>query len=122
MKIPSPAPLRQQKAPLDDPDWIYEIKHDGFRALAVIEHGRCRFLSRKKHKLYGFRDLRDALVREGGDEHLVLATFITCAFLNVVMRFIVGNTTLREPNGLQDGLIIWCHCILAVRAPRRWQS
>jgi hypothetical protein len=21
---------------------LYEIKHDGFRALAVIEHGQCR--------------------------------------------------------------------------------
>ena len=32
--------LVQQPEPFDDWDWLYEIKHDGFRALAVIEHGR----------------------------------------------------------------------------------
>ena len=33
-------PLLKRAAPFDDPDWIYELKMDGFRALAVIEHGR----------------------------------------------------------------------------------
>jgi bifunctional non-homologous end joining protein LigD len=64
MKIPSPAPLRLQKTPFDDPDWIYEIKHDGFRALAVIEQGTCRFVSRKQHQLTGYRALGEALVKE----------------------------------------------------------
>jgi bifunctional non-homologous end joining protein LigD len=72
MVIPSPLPLRQQTHPFDDPDWIYEIKHDGFRALAVIEHGTCRFISRNKHKLYGFQDLRHAFVREVNAEDAVL--------------------------------------------------
>ena len=35
-----PMPLLKRAAPFDDPDWIYELKMDGFRALAVIEHGR----------------------------------------------------------------------------------
>jgi hypothetical protein len=39
MRIPSPMVLRQHTQPFDDPNWIYEIKHDGFRALAVIERG-----------------------------------------------------------------------------------
>ncbi|HET8671801.1 MAG TPA: hypothetical protein VFM05_14625, partial [Candidatus Saccharimonadales bacterium] len=42
--------LVQQREPFDDWNWSYEIKHDGFRALAVIEHGQCRFFSKKKHK------------------------------------------------------------------------
>lgn len=37
MLIPDPMTLIRQPAPFDDPEWIYEIKHDGFRALAVIE-------------------------------------------------------------------------------------
>ena len=45
-------------------NWIYEIKHDGFRALAVIEDGRCRFYSRNKHRLTGFRSLGEAIVQE----------------------------------------------------------
>jgi bifunctional non-homologous end joining protein LigD len=64
MQIPQPMSLIQQPQPFDDPDWIYEIKHDGFRALAVIEHEQCRFFSRKKHKLTGHEDLRAALVKE----------------------------------------------------------
>src|SRR4051812_24019206 len=64
MKIPPTAPLRRQAEPFDDPDWIYEIKHDGFRALAVIEQGRCRFVSRKHQQLSGFRTLGEALVQE----------------------------------------------------------
>lgn len=27
------------KEPFDDPDWIFEIKHDGYRAIAEIERG-----------------------------------------------------------------------------------
>ena len=40
-------PLQRRSLPFDDPDWIYELKMDGFRALAVIEDGRAQLLSRK---------------------------------------------------------------------------
>ena len=72
MVIPQPISLVQQPEPFDDWDWIYEIKHVGFRALAVIEQGQCRFLSRKKHKLTGHQDLRAALVKEGNAETALL--------------------------------------------------
>ena len=72
MLIPTPMSLVQQPQPFDDWDWIYEIKHDGFRALAVIEHGQCRFFSRKKHKLTGYQDLRQALVKEVNAETAIL--------------------------------------------------
>ena len=55
--------LVQQPEPFDNWDWIYEIKHDGFRALAVIEHGQCRFFSKKKHKLTGHQHIRTARVK-----------------------------------------------------------
>jgi len=41
-----PMPLLKRAAPFDDPDWLYELKYDGFRALAGIEHGRAQLLSR----------------------------------------------------------------------------
>ena len=72
MHIPEPLRLSVIAAPFDDPDWIYEIKHDGFRALAVIEHGNCRFISRNKHKLYGLRELTAALAREVNAETAIL--------------------------------------------------
>ena len=37
--IPSPIHLGRVPQPFDDPDWVFEIKHDGFRALALIERG-----------------------------------------------------------------------------------
>jgi hypothetical protein len=48
MVIQQPMSLVQQPQPFDDWDWIYEIKHDGFRALAVIEQGQCRFFFKEK--------------------------------------------------------------------------
>ena len=47
--LPSVTPLspRLQSMPFSDPDWLFEVKHDGFRALAYIEDGACRLVSRK---------------------------------------------------------------------------
>jgi len=53
--------LVQQPKPFDDWDWIYEIEHEGFRALAVTSV-RSADSSRKKHKLTGHQGLRAALV------------------------------------------------------------
>jgi len=45
---------------------------DAVGALAVIEQGQCRFLSRKKHKLTGYQDLRATLVKEVNADTAVL--------------------------------------------------
>ena len=37
---------RVEEDPFDHPDFVYELKLDGFRALALVEHGRCRLMSR----------------------------------------------------------------------------
>ncbi len=57
MQIFQSMPLLKRAAPFDDPDWIYELKMDGFRALAVIEHGRAQLLSRNGHPFAAFEDL-----------------------------------------------------------------
>ena len=49
-----PMPLLKRAAPFDDPDWIYELKMDGFRALAVIENGRAQLLSRNGNPFASF--------------------------------------------------------------------
>ncbi len=37
--------------PFDDPDWIFETKWDGFRAIAVARPGRARLYSRRGHDI-----------------------------------------------------------------------
>ena len=64
MVIPHPMSLVGQACPSNDPNWIYETKHDGFRAFGIIEHGHGRFISRKRQKLYELRDLAKVLTQE----------------------------------------------------------
>jgi bifunctional non-homologous end joining protein LigD len=52
--------LRLVKESFDNPDYIFELKHDGFRALAYIENGECRLVSRNLRNLR-FESLRAAL-------------------------------------------------------------
>src|SRR4030095_8829782 len=42
-------------------DWVYELKYDGFRALAYLDEGRCRFVSRKGNEMRRFEDLCAAI-------------------------------------------------------------
>jgi len=72
MRIPFPISLNQQSTPFDDPEWIFEIKHDGFRALALVEGGDCWFVSRKNRRFNGLQELATALVREVKAEMAVL--------------------------------------------------
>src|SRR2546421_9100441 len=53
-----PMPLLKRATAFDDPDWIYELKMDGFRALALFEHGRAQLLSRNGHPFASFSELR----------------------------------------------------------------
>ena len=48
---------RRFAAPFDHPDWIFELKHDGFRALAYITEGRCDLISRKHNRYKTFNRL-----------------------------------------------------------------
>ena len=41
-----PMELVQQPAPFDHDEWLFEVKHDGFRSLAYIENGLCKLVSR----------------------------------------------------------------------------
>ena len=61
MQIFQPMPLLKRAAPFDDPDWIYELKMDGFRALAIVEHGRAQLLSRNGHPFSSFSALAESI-------------------------------------------------------------
>src|SRR6266705_2644618 len=56
-----PMPLQKRRFPFDDPNCIFELKYDGFRALAVIEHGRAQLLSRNGHPFASFSALAESI-------------------------------------------------------------
>ncbi|MBV8475494.1 MAG: hypothetical protein JOZ36_02420 [Acidobacteria bacterium] len=43
--------------PFDHPEFLFELKYDGFRGLAVIEHGACTLYSRNGHPFASFAQL-----------------------------------------------------------------
>jgi bifunctional non-homologous end joining protein LigD len=57
-------PLSRRPAPFDDPEWIFELKYDGFCSLAVIQDGRAELISRNGHPFHpfsAFTDLQKAM-------------------------------------------------------------
>lgn len=44
-----PMTLVRVGEPFSDRDWLYEVKHDGFRALCYIEDGEVKLVSRRGH-------------------------------------------------------------------------
>ncbi len=65
MKRPMPAAIHPMlatsvEAPFDDPEWLFEIKWDGYRAIAFIDEGKVRLVSRNQNDLTAqFSELRD---------------------------------------------------------------
>jgi bifunctional non-homologous end joining protein LigD len=56
VKRPMPSAIHPMLAsiiekPFDDPDWLFEIKWDGYRAIAFIENGKVRLVSRNQNDL-----------------------------------------------------------------------
>jgi bifunctional non-homologous end joining protein LigD len=56
-----PMPLSRKPAPFDHPEWIFELKYDGFRSLAVIQDGRAELISRNGNSFKSFEPLRKEL-------------------------------------------------------------
>ena len=47
--------------PFDDPDYIFELKHDGFRSLAYIGEQACKLISRNSNHFKSFTPLHESL-------------------------------------------------------------
>ena len=43
----SPSPLTSLKEPIGHPNWIYELKHDGFRGILYVDRDQAWLVSRK---------------------------------------------------------------------------
>jgi bifunctional non-homologous end joining protein LigD len=65
MPLPSfdTAQLTLFRVPFDDPNFIFELKMDGFRGMAYIDDGRCELVSRRRNPYKSFGDLQNSLAQ-----------------------------------------------------------
>jgi bifunctional non-homologous end joining protein LigD len=71
-------PLLRAPAAFDHPDWIFELKHDGFRALAIVEAHHCRFVSRQGHDFWQWPHLAEEVAHAVRATRAVLDGEIVC--------------------------------------------
>ena len=80
MLVPTFPPLTLGRAPtpFSHPDYLFEIKWDGFRSLVRIEQGKCRLISRKGNEFKSFPTLNQSLLSELKVRSAVLDGEIVC--------------------------------------------
>jgi bifunctional non-homologous end joining protein LigD len=57
-------PLVLRTQPFDDPDWLFELKYDGWRALAYVQRSSVTLVSRTGHIYTRFETLAREVRRE----------------------------------------------------------
>ena len=62
----------------DHPEWIFELKHDGFRAVAYVADGVCQLVSRRRNEYRSFKQLQTELARTLKVENAILDGEIVC--------------------------------------------
>lgn len=73
-----PQPLVRLPEPFNDRAWLWELKLDGFRALAYLEQRECRLLSRTGYTYRSFAPLKGALAQELNVNEALLDGEIVC--------------------------------------------
>ena len=65
MALPRIQPINPARiaAPFDHSNFVFELKHDGFRAVAYIENGTCELVSRKNIVYKSFARLASTMAK-----------------------------------------------------------
>ena len=71
-------PLVERSEAFNHPDWIYEIKYDGFRALAYVDDGQCQLVSRKGNIYKRFSELCDWIAQNLPVKNAIFDGEIVC--------------------------------------------
>jgi len=70
--------LARAREPFDSPKYIFELKHDGFRALAYIENRCCGLISRNGHHFRGFNPLCDGIAGQLKVKNAIIDGEVCC--------------------------------------------
>jgi len=73
-----PMPLQKRRVPFDGSDWVFELKYDGFRALARVDHGRTQLISRNGNTFASFQELQQNIGASLPNDSVVLDGEIVC--------------------------------------------
>ena len=73
-----PHPLRSKADPFDHSDYLFKLKYDGFRALAYLESGRCRLVSRNGTTFSSFSVLASSIGSSLPNVHAVIDGEVVC--------------------------------------------
>lgn len=74
----TPMPLVRVATAFADPAWVWELKYDGFRALAHLDRGACRLVSRNGHTFTRFDSLARDLARAFANTRAVIDGEVVC--------------------------------------------
>lgn len=76
--IPPSAPILRKEPP-SGPEWLHEVKHDGWRAQLHLQDGKARIYSKRGVDLTcRFRPIADAVSRLPADNLIVDAELVAC--------------------------------------------
>jgi len=70
--------LAVRREAFDHPDWVFELKFDGFRSLAYIDDGGCRLVSRNANTYKSFGKLAEDLATALPARRVILDGEIVC--------------------------------------------
>jgi len=68
----SPSPLTSLKEPIGHPNWIYELKHDGFRGILYVDRDQACLVSRNGNKFRRFDPLLKQVLRSLNGKRAIL--------------------------------------------------
>jgi bifunctional non-homologous end joining protein LigD len=78
MSLATPMRLMRLPGPFDHPDFLFEPKIEGFRALAIVTGHRCELVSRNGHTFKSWPQLAEEVAHAVRANHAVLDGEICC--------------------------------------------
>jgi bifunctional non-homologous end joining protein LigD len=71
------SPVRMVE-PFDHVEWLFELKHDGFTAVAYVSGGQCQLVSRKNYAYKSFARLQTTMAQHLRVKNAILDGEIVC--------------------------------------------
>jgi ATP dependent DNA ligase domain len=91
-----PLPLVRRAQPFSHSDWLFEVKYDGFRALAYLDGSGVRLISRNGNRFGSFDPLSQSIAFFLSAKNAVIDGEIVCLDSKGHSRF---NARYTEQNG-----------------------